>query len=181
MTEIFIHYVYAYLRPDGSPYYIGKGKNDRAFKKHTIPVPADKTRIIFLETNLSDIGSMALERRYIRWYGRKDNDTGILRNLTDGGEGFYGLKHSAEAKMKMSEYAKNRSAEHKRKIGESNKGRTTSTETKIKISKSLKNRLFSDEHKRKISISKKNMTDETRRKIGEANKRRFFSIRQEKK
>jgi hypothetical protein len=95
--NIYIYYIYAYLREDGTPYYIGKGKYNRRFAKHKgISVPKDKSRNVLMETNLSDIGAIALERRYICWYGRKDNGTGILRNLTDGGEGTSGYKRSPE-------------------------------------------------------------------------------------
>jgi len=47
-------YTYAYLRQDGTPYYIGKGRNYRAFKKnHGVSVPP-KDRILFLKENLSE-------------------------------------------------------------------------------------------------------------------------------
>lgn len=85
------YYVYAYLRSDGTPYYIGKGIRERAWKhgnNEPIKTPPDHNRIIILESNLSNIGACAIERRMIRWYGRKEVDGGILRNRTSGGDGF---------------------------------------------------------------------------------------------
>ena len=85
------YYTYAYLREDGTPYYIGKGKGRRIFDKEnrtSCPVPKDKRRIIFLKQNLTEEQAFIHEIYMISVFGRKNNETGILRNLTDGGEGF---------------------------------------------------------------------------------------------
>lgn len=116
-TAMLIYYVYAYInKKTGLPYYIGKGKDNRAFAKHLgVSVPKDLSKIVFLETYLTDVGACAIERRLIRWYGRKDLRTGILLNKTDGGEGNGGLIFTENHRQKLSKAKKGKPPNNKGK------------------------------------------------------------------
>jgi hypothetical protein len=85
------YYTYAYLREDGTPYYIGKGKDNRAYVKRygngRARRPKNPNNIILLKQNITEEEAFKHEKYMIAVFGRKDLGTGILRNLTDGGDG----------------------------------------------------------------------------------------------
>ena len=212
MTSTCIYYVYAYLRSKdsetakaGTPYYIGKGKGDRIYSRHKrasgkfVPIPPNKENIVIIESNLTNIGALALERRYIRWWGRKDIGTGILINKTDGGDGNSGLLVSEETRSKMSAAKLGKSVSdetrHKMSLAQQNKdysyideewrnaaserakGRSASEETKKKISESNLGRKLTNEQATKRngtgnSFFGKKHTEETKKKIAENNRKR---------
>ena len=100
-----IYYTYAFLREDRTPYYIGKGKGNRAYRrsKTDIKPPKDKSRILILKQNLTEEEAFRHEVYMIAVFGRKDLGTGILHNRTDGGDGGSGAIRSDETRRKISE------------------------------------------------------------------------------
>jgi hypothetical protein len=159
-------YVYQYLREDGTPYYVGKGKGNRAWnrnKHERIRRPLKDDRIIIVKDNLTEQEAHNLEINLIAKFGRKDIGTGILRNLTNGGEGGSGRKNSPEhiaamaranvgntynlgkkrsndviEKIAKANTGKKRTEETKKKLSESHIGKKDSVETKLKKSNSAK-------------------------------------------
>lgn len=100
---------YAHFKPDGTLFYVGKGSQKRAYAKdnrnqHWQNIV--KKHGLQVETLASwEIESDALlhEQFLISCF----KDLGYkLANVTDGGEGMSGYKHTAESKSKMSAFQK---------------------------------------------------------------------------
>ena len=104
-------YVYMFLREftsdhgqAGTPYYIGKGKNKRAWdQRRSTKKPKNPENIVIFENNMTEDEAFAMETALILKYGRIDNNTGILRNQTNGGEGASGRIFSESHRNNLSE------------------------------------------------------------------------------
>ena len=158
-------YVYAFFRKDGTPYYIGKGQgkriNESTGRRSKLP-PKDRRKV--LASGLTEPESFEYEIALISLLGRKDQGTGCLRNLTDGGDGTSGAVHSPETRAKLSAASKGRklSAEARAKVSAA--ASNPSPETRAKMSAALKGRKHSPEHRAKISAAVRNQSPETRAK-----------------
>jgi hypothetical protein len=91
-------YAYLWLRENGTPWYAGKGQGNRAYihPERGIKPPSDRSRIVIMNSG-NEAEALETEKELIHNWGRKDNGTGILHNLTDGGENppnFRGRKRS---------------------------------------------------------------------------------------
>ena len=102
--------VYRHRRLDNNKvFYVGVGVNEkRAFKKrgrsdfwNKIVSKTDYS-IEIIANNLSQEDAFELEEFLISLYGRRDNKTGILCNLTDGGEGRKNIIVSLDTRKKLS-------------------------------------------------------------------------------
>jgi hypothetical protein len=132
------YYTYLYLRDDGTPYYVGKGKGRRVSRtvgRHRPPF--DSSRIILQEFS-SEPDAIFAERFLISLYGRKDLSTGCLINMTDGGEGASGRTPTLQQRLKVSQslVARPRPDAVRRKVSQSHMGLHASEMTKKKMRES---------------------------------------------
>lgn len=150
------YFVYVDSKPDGTPFYVGKGERKRVYQKarnneHHARICAkypDWTRGIAYFGDES--GAIKKEKELIALFGRVNSGNGTLCNKTDGGEGVSGMKsplknipRPQEVKLKISQsnLGKTFTQEHKLNLSLShlgqkawNKGKEPSLQTKAKIS-----------------------------------------------
>lgn len=184
-------YVYRHIRVDKNEvFYVGIGSDSDYYRANKFSERnkiwnriKEKTEVIveIVFDNIDWGVACELEKELIKKYGRINNKTGILSNMTDGGEGTLNKviseetrhllgngnrnkKRTEESKKKQSESAKGikKPKEHGEKIRQYRTGKKMSEESKLKISENSKGRsswnkglTFSDESKLKMSISKK--------------------------
>lgn len=106
-------YTYAYLRENGTPYYIGKGSGTRAFyrNKHEPKAPP-RHRISIIKDEMSEKDAFALEEKLILMWGRKE-DGGILNNVSTGGN--QPPKHCGEKSKEWMDALTNAQRERRRR------------------------------------------------------------------
>lgn len=170
-----IFYVYILFRPwDGSPFYVGKGKNDRIrmherkANKHynerlaNIIKKARKLGLeipkIIIRSGLSEQDAFDTEMAFIGAIGRRE-DGGPLVNLTRGGEGVSNLSPSSRLKMSQARRQRIIKPETRAKLSAAGLGRKHSVESKAKIGAASRGKPRSAEVREKLkkaNLGKKN-------------------------
>lgn len=156
-------YVYAWLRPCGEPFYIGKGRGPRADVTHgrnqiflrivdKAGVNGWEPKVVRLYEHLSEAEAFSMERLEIAKHGRLNNKTGVLANLTDGGEGSsgYSMPEASRAKIRAAMIGREITAAHRANLSIAITGLVRSEETRKKIGAVHKGKKLSVIHIRKI-------------------------------
>ena len=147
MTTSNNYYVYEHWRLDRDEcFYVGKGHGNRAFSmknrnKHHQAIVSKLNRIgsafevKIVASGLSEEEAFSLERNQIQFWRELGID---LTNITNGGEGVSGFRHSDLTKKIWSEQRK---------------GRAVSEEGKLKRSASMKGKPKTPEHAKKAGAA----------------------------
>jgi hypothetical protein len=175
-------YIYKHIRPDTNEvFYIGIGVdksriNSNQSRNRFWANIVKKYGIIreIVEDGLTWHEATSREKFWINFYGRKNNNTGILCNMTDGGEGSYGRVVSEDTKKKISESNKGKkiSEERRKKISEGNKGKPKPKPNGFseKMRSIVTGRLRTEEARNKQSVTTKETLAKIKDKLVEKSK-----------
>lgn len=173
-------YTYIWRDSSGVPFYVGKGRGNRAretgaarrSKEFCEVLALGGCEVEIVDWFIHESQAHAHEVKLIERYGRRGTG-GLLVNKTDGGEGASGSVHGDAARRKISETNRRVYAEsptRRAMVVEGNLRRWQHPEERAKQSALLSGKLKSAEHKSKLSASHtgKKLSAETREKIGAA-------------
>lgn len=171
-------YAYLHCKPDGTPFYVGKGtgvrfkKLDRfrnQFHENTVKKYGKENILVGLVECSSESIAFDLERGLIRRLRAMGVD---IANFTDGGEGVSGLKmsESSREKMRKAKLGKPLTEEHREKLRKANSGKTMPPSSREKVSVARRGIKFSDEHKNKLRLAKigRVLTEDHKEKVRQA-------------
>lgn len=154
-------------------FYVGIGNKKRPYSKRSrsqfwknIVEKYDYlVEIIYTELSFED--ACELERYYIRMFGRLDIGSGILVNLTDGGEGSNGYKHSEETKDKIrNSWSKYRGFDLPDDIEKYNRDYQKNYKREYRKDEKVK-----DRHRELSRIKYQNMSDTEKEELSETKRR----------
>lgn len=174
--------VYRHIRLDTNKvFYIGIGVDYRPYVKydrnkywHNI-INKTEYEVQILISNITWKEACIIEKKLIKFYGRKNLNEGPLCNMTDGGDGILGYKHREDSIDKIRKATKERmSGEYKLKMYNVHKGSKRSDETKLKMSLAQLGKRVKEETKEKLRIinTGKKHSEETKLKVALNNPRR---------
>jgi hypothetical protein len=153
-------FAYIHCKPDGTPFYVGKGTRRRAIylgernphHKAIVAKYGPKAIQVALLECSEEATAFTLERGIIKCLRRAGVE---LANFTDGGEG--GPNPSSETRKRLSAAAKKRgvSAACQEAKVLAKRGKPLSPEHREKLRMSSLGRVFTEEHKANIAISAK--------------------------
>lgn len=161
-------YVYVWRQPDGEPFYVGKGKGNRAYntavrsKEFKEIYALGGCTVEIVDWFIHESQAHAFEVDLIARYGRRENG-GLLVNKTDGGEGAVGCIRDEETRTKISEALRGRTFDDgwRAKIGAAHRGRSLSNEHRTKLSAAGRGRILTPEERAKVSHAKRGRAPET--------------------
>ena len=164
-----MYYIYSHVKADTKePFYVGKGKGNRCFKirgrnqywqriasKHGFEVK-------IVVSNLDEELAFLAEAECIDLYRRNEC---CLVNMTDGGEGASGYKHTEKHRQSMigNDYWKNMKSNGFKGKTHSDEQKQKWSETRKGVTSPRKGVKLSDETKRKLSESRKGLIVKKRR------------------